>query len=238
MAANDPNSRSPWPHASLMHRLSRPARAALTERGRAYTVRAGHRVLVQGEGSDHALVLLTGVVKVVHYTPHGIEVMLAIRVGGDLVGEMSALEGAPRSATVIACVPTKVLRIDGATFRRFLAEHPSAALEVARMVSSRLRWANDRRADMTAHTAETRIARVLMEIHRAYGWSTRSKWELGVDLTQSELASLAGVALTTTEKTLRRLDRAGIVRRAYRNVVITDLEGLRNVARMTAQNPY
>lgn len=228
---------SNWPPTSLMSRLPGPARDALDQVGVVLDLPPGARVLTQGEHSEHAVVLLSGVVKVVHYTHDGVEVLLAIRVGGDLVGEMGALERAPRSATVVACVPTTIRRVDGETFRRFLAAHPAAAVEVTRMVASRLRWANERRADMTAHTAETRIARVLVELARTYGRQTSRGRELGVALTQSEIASMAGVGLATTEKTLRKLAIAGVVRRAYRNVLITDMAELSAVARI-GENPY
>ena len=98
---------SMWLLSSLLARLEE------ADRGRksptALAVPARHVVIRHGKREDYAVLLTKGLTKVMVDTENGREALLAIRVGGDLVGEMASLEREPRSATVITCVQTFAL---------------------------------------------------------------------------------------------------------------------------------
>jgi CRP/FNR family transcriptional regulator, cyclic AMP receptor protein len=106
------------------------------------------------------------------------------------------------------------------------------------MIAQRLRWANRRRVDYLAHDAATRVVRVLVELVETYGRQVPDGWDLGVELTQSEIASIAGVKLATAKKILHALDQDGLVKRGYRDLRVADLVRMRQVAEMPAENPY
>lgn len=127
------------------------------------------------------------------------------------------------------CVATSVRVIPGAVLRGFFLGYPDAALELACMISERLRWANERRVDFAALDARTRVVRALLALAETYGRDTAGGLDLGVSLTQEEIASLAGVRLPTAEKILRALQSAGVVRLGYRRIVVTDLTALHAV---------
>jgi CRP/FNR family cyclic AMP-dependent transcriptional regulator len=232
-----PDGASHWPEPTLLGRLRGSTRRDLLCAGvpTKYPVRT--RILRQGEISNHVVLLLSGLVKIQGLTEGGHEVLLAVRIAGDLVGEMAALEDTPRSATVIASVPTRARVISRSEFAAFLHRHPDAALEVTRMVSSRLRWANRRRMDFTAHSARTRMGRVLAEVLQVYGHRCHGGWDLGVALSQAEIASLAGVALRTAQKVLHALAAEGVVERRYRKIRVVDPEALYRIAELPAENP-
>lgn len=186
------------------------------------------RVLMQeGEQSTFVLVLLDGVVKATGRTEDGAEVLLAVRMGGDLVGEFAAADGRPRSATVTTCgaVVAHVIKRDD--FLACLQRDPRLAQAVSRSVVGKLRAANSRRIDFTGCDAPTRLARVLHELavtygERADGRAVLLRWPL----TQPELASLASVAEPTAHKALRRMRADGIVETGYRKITILNLAWL------------
>ncbi|WP_233160655.1 Crp/Fnr family transcriptional regulator [Actinophytocola xanthii] len=216
-----------WPLTSMLARLAGPARRALLELGNQVTLRTGERVLREGEDGDAVYVLLAGVVKV-SAVGGDRESLLAIRAAGDLVGEMSVLLRRPRSATVVPCVETTARVLSGTAFRTYLHNHPAAAIELAGMLGERLRWANDRRVDVAALDARARVRRVLVALVESFGRPVSRGWDLGVRLTQEDIASLAGVRLNTAEKALRELSRGSLVGLGYRHVVVHDLDGLRD----------
>jgi CRP/FNR family transcriptional regulator, cyclic AMP receptor protein len=216
-----------WPEGSLLGRLCPRTRTALLGLGTVITIGTRQNALRQGDDDNHVLLALSGLLKVVVDTEFGKPVLLALRGHGDLVGEMSGLEGLPRSANVITCTPVQGKLIPNALLRNFLDRVPDAWAAVAGTVSSRLRWANHRRAEFVACPAPTRVGRVLADIVQRYGVRTSSGWDLDVSLTQAELASLAGVALATFEKALRAMQRRGLLRRRYRRIIVVDLVGLR-----------
>lgn len=199
-------------------------------------------LLHQGDDSRHILLITGGVVKVAATSESGYEMLLAIRIAGDLVGEMAAFEERPRSGRVVACSTVTARIMQVGALETFLTRHPDAMRAILHMLCARLRWANRRRVDFQAYKALTRLARVLAELTLAYGQpelgSDGKRCDLAMTLTQSELASLAGVKLRTAESCLAQLHDMGLVERSYRNITICDVPKLMEFAELLAENPY
>lgn len=210
--------------------LPKPVRTHLLELGRERRVAKGEVILHQGADGSHVVLIRRGLAKVTASTPDGRSTLLAIRVSGDIVGEMAALNGHPRSATVTACSRTLVRVVPEKEFRPFLKEHPEAAVYLAAMVADRLRYANRRRVDYASCTTRVRLARILAEMAVAHGRTTPAGLEIGVPLSQPELAGLCGAAEITVQKALRELRDDHLVATGYRRIVVLDLPALEAVA--------
>ena len=63
---------------------------------------------------------------------------------GGILGEMAVVDGAPRSATVRAIVPSVVIPIDERRFLFMVQQTPFFALRVMRVLTARLRAMNER----------------------------------------------------------------------------------------------
>ena len=158
-----------WLPTSFLGRLERSARDRLLAVGTRRSVNESQIVLREGDLESHVIVLDDALAKVTVAMADGRQALLAIRMSGDIVGEISALNGTPRTATVTACRPSIVRIIHRNEFRAFLRGNPDAAMEVAGIVADRLRWANRRRVDFASYPVKVRLARVLWEIATAYG---------------------------------------------------------------------
>ncbi|HYN97284.1 MAG TPA: Crp/Fnr family transcriptional regulator [Pilimelia sp.] len=189
-------------------------------------------ILREGDLESHAVVLHNAVCKVTAAMADGRQALLAIRVTGDVVGETSALNHTPRSATVTTCRPSTVAVIREVDFRSFLKQHPDAAVEMAGMTAGRLRWANRRRVDFASYPVKVRLARVIADIAETYGYDSPSGTEIGVRLTQLELATLCGAAEVSVQKALRELRSEKAVSTAQRRVVVSDMATLRSMAEL------
>lgn len=77
--------------------------------------------------------------------------MLAFRGPGDLLGELSAIDGQPRSASVEAIQPVEALAVSAPDFRAFLLAEPELTLMLLETVSRRLRDADRKRVEYGAH---------------------------------------------------------------------------------------
>jgi CRP-like cAMP-binding protein len=221
-----------WPYGTLLARLEPDARQALLGLGVRRRVPGGQILIHEGLPGGHLVLIRQGLTKVTARMPDGRTALLAIRVGGDLLGEMSALNGAPRSATVTTCRPADVRIIPPDDFARFLKEFPDAALEIIAMLADRLRWSNNRRIDFTSYSVAVRIARVIADLARTHGRRTREGVVIDIHLTQSDLATICGAAETTTQKALRDLRGDDLVDTDYRRITVRDLDRLRQVARL------
>ena len=220
-----------WPQNSLLARLTEPDRQELLGTGTRAVFPGQHVLIRQGAPEDYTVLLTKGLTKVVVDTENGYSALLAVRVGGDLVGEMASLERKPRSATVISCVKTSAQLIPADLFATFLQEHPLVHHEVSRMLSERLRFADNQRVAFAALPAMARVARILVEIGQTYGYCTDGdQWELGLSLSRPELASFAAVSLSSAEKSLHELRDLSLIGQRERKLVIIDMPGLRRWA--------
>jgi CRP/FNR family cyclic AMP-dependent transcriptional regulator len=218
--------------------MSARTRLGFLELGTAVTYGARQHVFRQGEESHHVLVLLDGLMKVFVNTEFGRPVLLGLRSRGDLLGEMSMLAQRRRSADVVTCTPARVKLITNAQLTIFFNRNPDAWAAMAGSLSARLHGADVRRAELVACPAPMRVSRVIAELVRAYGIRTPDGWDLDVGLTQAEIASLAGVALATFEKSLHLLRRSGLVHRKSRRIVVDDLARLTRFGVLERENPY
>ncbi|MDX6637445.1 MAG: hypothetical protein QOJ01_956, partial [Solirubrobacterales bacterium] len=166
--------------------------AALRDHGVVRVFRKGQALFHQGGSSDRVVVLLKGRVKVSTLTEDGKEIVLAFRGPGDLLGELSALDGGPRSATVEAIEPLEALAIPASDFRSFLIRHPEVALLLLQTLSHRLRDADRMRVEYGAHDTVGRVAARLVELAERYGEPVANGLRIGLPLSQEELAGWIG----------------------------------------------
>jgi CRP/FNR family cyclic AMP-dependent transcriptional regulator len=183
-----------------------------------------------GEPTTFVLILLEGIVKATSVTSAGKEVLLAVRVGGDIVGEFAALDSRPRSSTVTTCGPVVGCVFAQSEFLVALRRDEAVAHEVDRSVLGKLRFANERRVEFAGYDAQTRVARVLRELAAAYGERSGNQVTLNWPLTQTEVASLSSVAEPTVQKALRHLRDAGVIATGYRSLIIQNFSGLNEIA--------
>ncbi|MBM2623317.1 Crp/Fnr family transcriptional regulator [Actinoplanes sp. LDG1-06] len=209
---------------TLLARLNGPTAAALLALGVEQPAPAGHVLMREGARESYVVIVRHGVAKVTG----GPTVLLSIRVEGDLIGEMSALSGSPRCATVTMAGPGVVRVIANREFAPFLTAHADAAVALAAVACDRLHRSNRRCVDFSAYPVRTRLARVLTELAEVHGRRLgESAVEVGVRLTQPELASLCGVADASIHQALRELRDARVVSTRYGRITVWDLAALR-----------
>lgn len=217
-----------WSHRSLLGRLSDHAAHALLDSGSAAAYEPGRVLLRRGDDGTHAVLLLTGAVKV--QADDSAPVLLGVECAGDLVGEMAALDGRPRSATVVACGRVTARVISRSQLRVLINGHFELLVALAGVNTDRIRWSNELRRAMPGPAA-IRIAQVLIHlVHRHGHRSHDGTWMLDVPLTNVELASIAGMKPRTAEKGFGELRDAGFVlTRARRVIAIPELGRLQDL---------
>ncbi|WP_308313902.1 Crp/Fnr family transcriptional regulator [Streptomyces sp. GbtcB7] len=229
--------RDEWPARSLLGVLSPPARRDLLGLGTEVRFDVGAVLLREGMNDRHLLLLLSGFAKVTATVENGETSLLAVRAAGDTVGEMAAMDGAPRSATVTASGPVTARSVQAGALRELLLRRPEVSMALTGMVANRLRWANQRRLDFRGYPAKVRLARLLVELAATYGSPRADGVVIGCRLTQPELATLIGAAVTTIQKVLHELRSEGLLETGYRSTAIRDLPRLRRLADLPDEGP-
>jgi CRP-like cAMP-binding protein len=214
-----------WAPGSFLARLTREQSAELLGVGARRQFDAGRVLMREGDRTTHVELVLRGFVKITNLVD-GTEVLMGIRMPGDFVGELAGLTGNPRIATAIACGRVTSSVVSKADFHRFLKRYPEATMTMAAVMGERLRWANERRTDFAAHSAEVRLARLLVEIALACGRPAEDGLTIAVPLSQPELATMIGVSEATVQKVLRELRERGTIRTGYRRLTVLDMSAL------------
>lgn len=220
----------PAAHKGFLAALSPAERDALAERGATRRFDGGTPLFHQRDGSDRVVVVRSGRVKVSTVTDDGKEVVLAFRGPGDLLGEQSAIDGEPRSATVTALEPVEALVLAASEFRGYLEAHPRVALLLLEMLSRRLRDADRKRIEFSAQDTVGRVAARLVELAAEHGAPGDGGVQITLPLTQDELAGWTGASREAVGKALYRMRSLGWVRTGRRRITVVDLEALRDRA--------
>jgi CRP/FNR family transcriptional regulator, cyclic AMP receptor protein len=211
-------------------RLDPVDREELMARGRRRRWPAGASLFLEGERSATVLVITSGRVKVFSLTAHGEEIVLAVRGPGALLGELSAIDGAPRGASVAALEPVEAVVVPVAAFIDFLRSHAAAAVVLLQLVTGRLRDSDRKRVEFAAYDIAARVARRLLELAERFGEPDEHGVRITVALSQDELAGWVGASREAVAKALRVLRDRGLVTTGRRTMTVLDLAGLRRRA--------
>lgn len=180
--------------------------------------------VMEQDWGESLFVLLSGMAKVRTYTADGEEVVMSLLGAGEVFGEMAALDGAPRSADVVALTPVRVAKLRAEPFSALLKQEPGLALALARLEAMRLRDLNQRFA-IGASDATTRLLAALAYLARKSSPANAVQAVIP-PLAQRELAVLAGLARETASRTLSKLRSRGTVVDEGDGLRLADLQPL------------
>jgi CRP-like cAMP-binding protein len=206
--------------------LARADADALMAMGRTRRLRAGDAVLHEGATSDVVVVVTRGRLKLSNLDTNGREAVLAIVGPGNILGELSAIDGEPHAASAIALEATEAMIITGEQFREFVAQRPSVALALLRTITRRLRDADRRQAEFGTQDSVGRIAARLVDLADRYGERDGHCIRITVPISQDELASMTGCSREAVVKALRTLRSRHWIETGRRSFRIIDRDAL------------
>ena len=207
--------------------LSQEQVDALRAIGRTRRYVSGERLFHEREPGDAVLVLQSGRVKLSSITDGGREALLGIREPGELIGEMSAIDAAPRSATATAMEPVEVLALSSQAFTAYLERTPGVALVLVRVLNRRLRDADRKRAEFLAQDTVGRVSSRLVELADRFGQTGDGGTHIDLAITQEDLAGWTGSSREAVIRALRTLRELGWIETRRRGVTLLDVEMLR-----------
>ena len=202
----------------------------LERAGRRRRFRPRQRLFREGEPGDHVVAIVSGRVKVSVQTRSGREILLAVKEAGDLVGELSVIDGRPRSATAIALEPVEVVVVSAAAFLEFIESHPRIAVRLLRALAAQIRAADRRSVDRDAGDITCRVARRLVDLAERLGEHRGSGVEVTLLVSQDDLAAWVGATREATSRALGRLRAEGWLTTGRQRIVLTDLPALQRRA--------
>jgi len=216
---------------AFVPRLSDDARTELFALGRRRRVPKGEVILRADDDGSQVMVVERGRAKVSLSSVAGREVILEVYDDGCILGELSAIDGEPRSATVTALTDLDLVVIRQGDFREFLRRHADVAISLLELLVAKVRSATDRELEFSTASALSRTCRALREFADRYGASTADGLVVDVPLSQQELAAYVGLSREALVKALASLRSLGWVSTSGRRYRIIDEDALSDCAR-------
>jgi CRP/FNR family transcriptional regulator/CRP/FNR family cyclic AMP-dependent transcriptional regulator len=173
----------------------------------------GSAIISVDDPGTRFFVVAKGKVKVVLYSTDGREVIFSLMKDGDFFGEMSLLDGKPRSATVIAQGDVSLLTLERDDFIKWLEGHPSAFMMLVSELSCRLREADEQIGSLALLDVYGRVARRMLDVARKEGKRVPGGILIAERPSQVELAGLVGASRETVARAMSEIQRRGFIRK-------------------------
>lgn len=190
----------------------------------------GTTVFSEGDESSEVALVVSGTVKVATTSIDGREVVLELVGAGELLGELSTIDGSSRSATATTLTPVALVAVPSDRFAEFLDERPGATRGLLAVVIGRLRQSNRRQLEYATSDALGRLCGRLTELAERHGAATDAGVRVELPFSQSELAQWCGLSREAVVKALRTLRQLGWITTEDGTVTIVDVDAVQTRA--------
>ena len=178
---------------------------------REMTLPPGGTLFSQGEESDGLYIVISGIVRIYLTAEDGREATISLLEDGEMIGEISLIDGLPRSAGAAALTETKLVFIPHRPFCDLLDSSTKLARQVLLMLCERLRAANGQVDQAIFHDLRYRLVVLLRQIAVIHGRVEKDVAIVDLDVTQGMLAQMLGASREAVNKQLRALAKEGRV---------------------------
>lgn len=188
--------------------------------------KAGTILFREKEPGDVFYIIVSGSVKIFTANASGEEKILSVFQAGDNFGELSLIDGLPRSASAQVLEDSMFLMLHGSDFLQLLTSNGDISLAIMQELSRRLRDTNEHVYDLTFVDARTRVLKNLIIFANKNGIRQGNTISIRMALNYDELSRMAGVSKSVLMEVIRDLERIRILY-ATANGFTLDLSKLR-----------
>jgi len=186
------------------------------------TVDRAEMVLPEGEPATNLYFVASGVVQVFKTSAEGKEQILSIVRPGESFNDVPIFDGGLNPASARAMGPVILYGIKKNDMEAMLVDHPKIALNVIKVLASRVRHLLSLVEDLSFKHVIGRVAKILLE-------HIGDETGRGPRLTQQEMAAMAGTAREVVGRSLKTLEEEGAIKFDRHRIIITDKEMLQKV---------
>lgn len=198
----------------------------IAERGTKIHFSGGDPLFREGDKSTSVYACTYGRIKVFVTTPSGRDLLLGVKTPVQAFGELSAIDGRPRSASAFAMERSVVAQLTAEELLDAFTTTPMLALLVLREISDQLRRANARIAARGTQSTTARAGSLLLELGEKFRRHGPSVDSIELPITQDELAAWIGATREATARSLATFRKAGAISTGRNKIVLHGLDSL------------
>jgi CRP-like cAMP-binding protein len=174
-------------------------------------VRRGQMIVQKGDEGSSMMAVLRGRVRISAVSADGKEVTLNVIDPGDIFGELSLLDGKPRSADAVAIEDSLLLVLERRHLLPFLKSRPDLMLRLLAVMCERLRRTSVALEEIALFELPVRLARVLAQLADDYGRPSAAGTRIDFKLSQRDLSTLVASSRESVNKQLRAWQKEGLL---------------------------
>jgi CRP/FNR family transcriptional regulator/CRP/FNR family cyclic AMP-dependent transcriptional regulator len=187
--------------------------------------RQGMVIFHKDSPGDSLYIIESGKVRIFVLSEAGQEISVNVYGPGEVFGELSVLDGLPRSAGTVALEQTVVHTLHRQDLMRHLNANPQMAWSIIQVLTARLRYTTAYAESLSFLDIYGRVASKLLELADRYGVDGDGI-EIDLRLTQAELAAWVSASRESVNKVLGTFRAQGLVEIRGQKIVILDQPGL------------
>lgn len=201
--------------------------SSLAASTRLLSLKPGQTLFHKGDEGTALYIVRRGTIKIVLPSRIGDEIIVTILPEGEFFGEMSLLDGEPRSADAIAIDASEVMVLRRNDFLHFLQSNINAIKSILSLLSKRLRSTDEMLEDTCFLSISIRLAKKLVELALSHGRKDDMGIHIDLSLTQKELGDMIGATRESINKELRALKEKKVITMKDNHIQILDLQKLK-----------
>lgn len=214
------------PAEEFLGHLGAAGRAALLAGLARRRYARGETVIAQTEDSTDVFFVLAGLARATLYSPDGRMVAYRDIPEGAIFGEIAAIDGGRRSATVTAVAELTVGRLSLPEFRRLVETEPEFTWALLRYFCAQMRRLSERVYEFSTMHIRERLIHELVRVAEPHARPDGSA-ELRPAPTHFELATRISTHREAVSREMSRLAKLGLIARRGRGLVVPDIAALR-----------
>jgi CRP-like cAMP-binding protein len=208
---------------TLLDLTAAALRAEIEPRLRKVRAAKGRTVMGAGARSDEVFLVLEGEAGVAMHSAEGREVSVRRLGPGDVFGDLGAVDGLPRSASVVALSDLRLIAMSRNDFLACVASSPDASMWFARRLVREVRRLTDKVFELSALNVRARLLCELLRLARAAPGDEGGGVVIRPAPTQSELASRIATHREAVTREMRNLNDRGVIVHHRRSLEFPDL---------------
>lgn len=186
-------------------------------------------IFFEGEKGEYIYIIKKGKVKMLKMNQNGDEQILNIFKKDDILAEVVLFDKENYPATAIALSKVQLFTINSKELSKIFLDHPQITVKVMKVMSSRLRRAQQNIRDFGLKDSKSRLASLLYHLAEKHGEKKENEISISLFLTQKELANMIGTSRETVSRTLKIIEKQNIISTSRQKIVVNSIEKLKKL---------
>ena len=213
-------------NSALFQNLPKTALTELAAHAVERRLRQGQILFTTGEPASGLYIVLSGSVRAFRENIEGREQTIHVEHAGGTLAEVAVFDGGPYPSTGVADEDSEVLFLATEDVRRFMLDHPQAALTALANMAKKLRIVASLAEQLALKDVGQRLATLLLEEARAASPKMQDGVSFSLPLSHSQLASRLGSVREVVTRALHKLAQNGVIETRGHRIVVLNVKAL------------